>query len=45
MFFRHPNGNTTVIPNHSGEKIDLGLLLKIIKKDLGITRDEFLEKI
>jgi len=26
MFFEHPNGRTTVIPNHSGEDIDRGLL-------------------
>jgi predicted RNA binding protein YcfA (HicA-like mRNA interferase family) len=31
------------VPNHPGEKIDRGLLNKIIKKDLGLTRDEFLE--
>ena len=41
MFFRHPDGRTTVIPNHPGEKIGPGLLLKIIKKDLQISREEF----
>jgi len=30
-----------VVPMHSGRKIDSGLLLKIIKKELGITREEF----
>ncbi|MBS3073985.1 type II toxin-antitoxin system HicA family toxin [Candidatus Pacearchaeota archaeon] len=44
MFFRHPNGRTTVIPNHPGEDIGPGLLNKIIKKDLQLTREEF-EKI
>ncbi len=34
MFFKHPDGRTTLIPNHSGEEIDRGLLNKIIKKDL-----------
>ncbi len=31
------------IPNHGSEPIRPGLLLKIIKKDLGITKEEFLE--
>ncbi len=43
VFFRHPDGRTTVVPDHSGEKLDRGLLLKIIKKDLGISREEFLK--
>ena len=41
MFFRHPNGRTTVIPNHPNEDIDRRLLNKIIKKDLQISREEF----
>jgi predicted RNA binding protein YcfA (HicA-like mRNA interferase family) len=41
MFFQHSDGRTTVIPNHPGEKIDRGLLNKIIKHDLQITIDEF----
>jgi len=41
MFFKHPDGRTTVLPNHPGEKIGAGLLLKIIKKDLLITREQF----
>ena len=43
VFFRHPDGRTTVIPNHPGENIDRGLLNKIIKKDIQISREEFLE--
>lgn len=43
MFFKHNDGRTTVIPNHPGEKLDRGLLNKIIKKDLGMTREEFEE--
>ena len=42
MFFEHPDGRTTVIPNHPGEEIRRGLLNKIIKKDLGMEREEFL---
>lgn len=40
-FFRHLDGRTTVVPFHAGEQIDRGLLNKIIKKDLLITRQEF----
>ena len=43
MFFDHSDGRTTVIPNHPGEKIDRGLLNKIIKHDLQMTREEFLK--
>jgi len=43
MFFRHADGRTTTVPCHPGEKIDRGLLNKIIKKDIGITREEFFE--
>jgi len=41
MFFSHPDGRTTMVPNHAGEKIDRGLLNKIIKKDLQLEREEF----
>jgi predicted RNA binding protein YcfA (HicA-like mRNA interferase family) len=43
MFFEHEDGRTTVIPNHPGEGIDRGLLNKIIRHDLQITREEFLK--
>ncbi|MBI2137185.1 type II toxin-antitoxin system HicA family toxin [Candidatus Woesearchaeota archaeon] len=43
MFFQHADGRTTVVPNHPGEEIDRGLLTKIIKHDLQISREEFLE--
>jgi len=45
MFFEHEDGRTTVIPNHPGDDIDRGLLNKIIKHDLKITREKFLEKL
>ena len=45
MFFEHPDWRTTVIPNHGGEEIDRGLLNKIIKHDLQISREEFLENL
>ncbi|MFH0874955.1 MAG: type II toxin-antitoxin system HicA family toxin [archaeon] len=43
MFFEHPDGRTTVIPNHAGEEIDRGLLNKIVKHDLQLTREEFMK--
>jgi len=45
MFFEHPDGRTTVIPNHGGEEIDRGLLNKIIKHDLQISREDFMKSI
>jgi len=42
MFFAHPDGRTTVIPRHPGEQIDRGLLHKIIKKDIQISLEEFM---
>ncbi len=44
VFLKHPDGRTTIIPNHPGEKLDRGLLNKILKKDIQISRGEF-EKI
>ena len=43
MFFEHSDGRMTVIPNHPGEDIDRGLLNKIIKHDLQVSREEFLK--
>ena len=45
MFFEHQDGRTTVIPNHPVEEIDRGLLNKIVKHDLKITREEFLKNL
>ena len=41
MFFKHSDGRTTIIPNHAKEKIGTGLLNKILKKDIQISRKEF----
>ena len=43
MFFEHSDGRTTVIPNHPGEDIDRGLLNKIVKHDLKMSREGFLK--
>lgn len=39
--YANKKGEIIVIPIHSGRKIDRGLLLKIIKKELKLTREEF----
>ena len=31
IFFRHPDGRTTVVPYHQGEDISRGLLRKILQ--------------
>lgn len=41
VFLRHEDGRTTTIPVHGGENIDRGLLNKIIKHDIQISREEF----
>lgn len=43
MIYKHPDGRKTTIPNHPGEEIGPGLLNKIIKKDLCISREDFME--
>ncbi len=39
LFLEHPDGRTTVIPMH--DEIGSGLLVKIIKEDLKISKEEF----
>jgi len=39
IFFKHPDGRTTVIPYHQGKDIGRGLLREILK-DLNITPKE-----
>ena len=39
--FINKENKIVVIPIHSGNRIDRGLLLKIIKKELNLTREEF----
>jgi predicted RNA binding protein YcfA (HicA-like mRNA interferase family) len=45
MFFEHPDGRTTVVPNHPAEQLDRSLLNKIIKYDLQMSREEFLKRL
>jgi len=41
IFLKNSDGRTTTVPNHPGEKVDRGLLNKILKKDIGISREDF----
>lgn len=41
--YKHSDGRRTTIPHHSGEELGPGLLNKIIKKDLQISREKFFE--
>tara|TARA_Y100000310_G_scaffold343156_2_gene449477 strand:- start:220 stop:447 length:228 start_codon:yes stop_codon:yes gene_type:complete len=43
MIYKHLDGRKTTIPHHAGEEIGPGLLNKIIKKDLGLSREQFLK--
>lgn len=45
MIYEHEDGRKTTIPYHAREEIGPGLLNKIIKKDLQMTRDEFMKYI
>jgi len=42
VVYIHPDGRKTTIPIHPSETIGIGLLTKIIKKDLEITKEEFI---
>jgi len=44
LFMRHPDGRTTLIPIHPGEKIGKGMIRKIIN-DAELTRDTWFELI
>ena len=41
--YTHIDGRKTTIPNHPSETIGIGLVTKIIKKDLQITKEEFVK--
>lgn len=42
VVLKHSDGRITVVPIHAGEKIGIGLLLKIIK-DTKLSKEEFLK--
>ncbi len=41
LVYKHSDGRRATIPHHTGEEIGPGLLNKIIKKYLGMSREEF----
>ncbi|MBU3933784.1 MAG: type II toxin-antitoxin system HicA family toxin [Candidatus Omnitrophica bacterium] len=41
IFFRHPDGRTTVVPFHKGEDISRGLIRKILQ-DIELSWQEFI---
>ena len=41
VLYRHPDGRTTVVPNHPGEDVGVGLLRKILR-DANLDAAEFL---
>ena len=43
MVYKHSDGRKTTIPSHAGQEIGPGLLSKIIKWDLQMSREEFLK--
>ena len=43
MIYKHPDGRRTTIPHHAGEEIGPGLLTKIMKRELQITREELMK--
>ena len=45
MIYKHEDGRMIVIPNHPGEEIGPGLLNKMMKEELKLTREEFMELI
>ncbi len=40
-FFRHPDGRTTMVPDHQGEDLGRGITSKILK-DAEVTRKDFM---
>ncbi|MBN2239414.1 MAG: type II toxin-antitoxin system HicA family toxin [Dehalococcoidales bacterium] len=44
VFFRHPDGRTTTIPNHSGRDISRPLLREVLR-EINLTSDQLLESL
>lgn len=43
VFLKHKDGRTTIIPDHPNKKINKQLLKKIVKKDLKLSKKEFID--
>ena len=41
--FSHPDGRKTTVPNHGHRDVPKGLLLEIVRYDLDMSMDDFLE--
>ncbi|MCE7735406.1 MAG: type II toxin-antitoxin system HicA family toxin [Candidatus Heimdallarchaeota archaeon] len=44
VFFKHPDGRTTIVPNHPGDDIGRGLIRKILR-DIDLSVQEFYAEI
>lgn len=44
VFFKHPDGRTTIVPNHPGDDIGRGLIRKILR-DIDLSDQEFYSEI
>jgi len=43
IFFKHPDGRTTVVPFHKGKDIGRGLVRAILR-DINMTQEEFMNQ-
>jgi predicted RNA binding protein YcfA (HicA-like mRNA interferase family) len=44
VFYRHPDGRTTTLPNHAGRDLARPLVREILR-EIDLTPDEFVEKL
>ncbi len=44
VFYRHPDGRTTVVPNHGSKDLARSLIADILK-DIGLTVDEYQDEL
>ena len=42
VFYRHPDGRTTTLPNHPGRDMALPLLREVLR-EIDLSRDRFIE--
>jgi len=40
ILFKHPDGRSTLVPYHSGEDLERGLMMKILKEDVKFTKND-----
>jgi predicted RNA binding protein YcfA (HicA-like mRNA interferase family) len=44
VFYRHPDGRTTVVPNHGSKDLARPLIADILK-DIGLTMDQYQDEL